>query len=174
MYVLFYSIVTRLHSFGIQFWELEHTLSYIRLFKPTMKFLFPCYKQRFWNYYFFFNFYQKYKMMQTESKCMIVCHLILAIHNVSMTKHTEIFSYGEHFSTTKSPLPAGQCGSSCLGTFVTLWKSSWHALQKWVVPKQKNTATEQQYRHLYSRKSVPCFGHICVKNNDKYASEQLS
>ena len=28
------------------------------------------------------------------------------------------------------------------------------------MPKQKNTATEQQYRHLYSRKSVPCFGHI--------------
>lgn len=29
------------------------------------------------------------------------------------------------------------------------------------VPKQKKTATLQQYRHLYSRKSVPCLGQIC-------------
>lgn len=56
--------------------------------------------------------------------------------------------------------PAGQWGSSSLGTLVILWKSSWQALQKCVVPKQKKTATEQQYRHLYSRKSVPCLEHI--------------
>lgn len=41
-------------------------------------------------------------------------------------------------------LPAGQGGSSERGMLVTLWKSSWHALQKCVVPKQKKTATEQQ------------------------------
>lgn len=57
--------------------------------------------------------------------------------------------------------PAGQWGSSSLGTLVIRWKSSWQALQKCVVPKQKKTATEQQYRHLYSRKSVPCLEHIC-------------
>lgn len=59
-------------------------------------------------------------------------------------------------------LPAGQLGNSFFGRFVTLWKSSWHGLQKCVVPKQKNTATEQQYLHLYSKKSVPCLGHICA------------
>ena len=39
---------------------------------------------------------------------------------------------------------------------VILWKSSLQALQKCVRPKQKNTATEQQQRPLYSRKSDPC------------------
>lgn len=59
-------------------------------------------------------------------------------------------------------VPAGHIGSSLFGIVVTRWKSSWQGLQKCVVPKQKNTATEQQYRHLYSRKSAPCFGHICA------------
>ena len=62
-------------------------------------------------------------------------------------------------------VPAGQWGSSSLGTLVILWKSSWQALQKCVVPKQKKTATEQQYRHLYSRKSVPCLEHILEWRN---------
>jgi hypothetical protein len=57
-------------------------------------------------------------------------------------------------------VPAGHKGSSLLGMVVTRWKSSWQGLQKCVVPKQKKTATEQQYRHLYSKKSAPCFGHI--------------
>lgn len=60
-------------------------------------------------------------------------------------------------------IPAGHDGSSWGKRLVTRWKSSWQALQKWVVPKQKNTATEQQYRHLYSRRSVPCLGHIWAR-----------
>ena len=59
--------------------------------------------------------------------------------------------------------PAGHIGSSARGMEVTRWKSSWQGLQKCVVPKQKKTATEQQKRHLYSRKSVPCLGHICAR-----------
>ena len=45
---------------------------------------------------------------------------------------------------TKCNWPAGQWGRLVLGMLVTRWKSSWHWLQKWVVPKQKKTATEQQ------------------------------
>ena len=40
--------------------------------------------------------------------------------------------------------PTGHMGNSDFGMDVTRWKSSWQGLQKWVVPKQKYTATEQQ------------------------------
>lgn len=70
--------------------------------------------------------------------------------------------------------PAGHTGNSFLGKCVTRWKSSWQALQKCVVPKQKNTATEQQYRHLYSKKSVPCLAHICALATSEQAPHTSS
>lgn len=45
----------------------------------------------------------------------------------------------------------GHCGMSALFVLVHLLCSSWHGVQKCVVPKQKNVATEQQNRHLYSK-----------------------
>ena len=51
--------------------------------------------------------------------------------------------------------PAGHLASLSVGACLNLPASSWHLLQKWVVPKQKKTAREQQYLHLYSTNSAP-------------------
>jgi hypothetical protein len=40
----------------------------------------------------------------------------------------------------------GHCGILSLAVLTQRWWSSWHELQKCVVPKQKKTATEQQKR----------------------------
>ena len=51
--------------------------------------------------------------------------------------------------------PAGHFANLSLGECLNLPASSWHLLQKCVVPKQKKTASEQQYLHLYSTNSAP-------------------
>lgn len=67
---------------------------------------------------------------------------------------------GVPFGSLLHPAPDGQAGSV---PFFCISPTSpfmlWQGSQKWVVPKQNHTATEQQYRHLNSRKSVPCLSH---------------
>ena len=71
------------------------------------------------------------------------------------------FIFKGHCSASRSIEvgPAGHLASLLVGMCFNLPASSWHLLQKWVVPKQKKTAREQQYLHLYSTNSAPCCWH---------------
>jgi len=62
--------------------------------------------------------------------------------------------------------PKGQLFGPGQGFGLLLPAYRWQGSQKWVVPKQNQRATEQQYLHLNSIASVPCFWQLLYPNPD--------